>query len=178
MVNEGYGGIWVTGKPFQLNLKCIVIGIMASAIYALPKFSAKGNMFMMAFIFIITYVLISLYDYWYNCTPRLFSRGVSMSSILKPQYRQGDTPPPPGEQFELNQDQMYMRSVYWAHAAVIAPIFLYGSWNALSKRKKHYDNIGSSNRDYGVLPIMFGLSMVASFYHTIRILYPRSVCSE
>ena len=178
MQSEGYGGIWVTGKPFQINLKCVVIGIMAACIYALPRFSAEGNLFMMAFIFAITYILISLYDYWYNCTPHMYSRGISPTAIFKPQYMNENIVPPPGEEFALDQNKMYMRSVYWAHAAIIAPIFLYGSWRALSDRKKGYerDNASKKGRDYSIYPIMFGLSMLAGFYHAIRIFYPRDAC--
>jgi hypothetical protein len=174
MSTEGYGGTWVTGQPFKLNLKCVVIGILASCIYMLPRFSAQGNMFMMAFIFAITYILISIYDYWYNCTPYMYSRRPSFTGMFKPQYRHSDSEPPPGEDFATDQDKMYLRSVYWAHSLIIAPIFLYGSWSALHDRKTILGD--SPIKSYSVYPIMFGMSMLAAFYHTIRIIYPRETC--
>jgi hypothetical protein len=178
MSTESYGGRWVTGKPFQINLKCVVIGIIAACIYALPRFSAEGNLFMMAFIFAITYILISLYDYWYNCDAHLYSRGISPTGIFKPQNSGKHTKPMHGEEFALDQNLMYSRSVYWAHASIIAPIFLYGSWRALSDRKDAFQkaNAPSKNRNYSVFPVMFGLSMLAGFYHVMRIFYPRDMC--
>lgn len=166
--DEGYGGIWVTGRPFALNIKCVVIGIMAAGVYMLPRFSAKGNMFMIAFIFAITYILISFYDYLYNCTPHMYSRGLSATGIFKPQYTGTEAPPPEGEEYS-DQDKAYLRSVYWAHAAVIAPIFLYGSWRAIRMAKKHKE-------ETSFYPVMFGLASLAMFYHVIRIFYPRKTC--
>lgn len=170
MPTEGYGGIWLTGKPFQVNVKCIVIGIMAAGIYMLPRFTVAGNIFMMAFIFVITYILISLYDYMYKCDAHMFSRGISPSAIFKPQYRGAAAEPPPGEEYDANQDKAYLRSVYWAHSAIIAPIFLYGSYEAMRREKKRGGN------NYSVWPVTFGIAMLAAFYHVIRIFYPRDVC--
>jgi hypothetical protein len=168
-INEGYGGIWVTGKPFALNIKCVIIGIVAACIYMLPRFDTKGNLFMMAFIFAITYILISFYDYIYNCTPHMYSRGISVTGIFKPQYAGEEKPPPEGEKYD-NQNKVYLRSVYWAHAAVIAPIFLYGSWSAIQQEKTGTDKKNS------IYPIMFGLSSLAIFYHIFRIIFPRKSC--
>ena len=177
-MKEGYGGIWLTGKPFVINTKCIIIGIMAAGIYALPRFTLKGNLFMMAFIFVITYILISLYDHMYNCDAHMFSMGISPTSIFKPQRRGTAREPPHGERVAVDQERMYMRTVSWTHAIIIAPIFLYGAWDAIRRNKKIYDNDNTpqQHRNYSVWPVAFGISMLALFYHVIRIFYPRNSC--
>ena len=156
---EGYGGIWLTGKPFEFNTKCLVISIAAAGIYMLPRFSAAGNVAMIAFIMVIVYIMISIYDYLYNCDARMYSRGISATGIFKPQYR--DTKAPEGVKLAADQERMYLRSVYVVHAAIIAPILIYAG----------------VKKDVGMLPVVAGLGALAGFYHTIRIFYPRQTIS-
>lgn len=174
---EGYGGIYLTGKPFEFNLKCLVISFAAAGIYMLPRYGAQGTMFMVAFIFVIVYIMISFYDYLYDCSAKMYSRGISPSSIFKPQYRLRPQEIPEGEELAENQEKMYLRSVYFFHALGVAPLLLIGSWKAINKQKNCYDETDKKKEDrsYGYLPIMFGAGAVAAFYHLMRIKYPRDV---
>jgi hypothetical protein len=174
---EGYGGIFLVGRPFEFNLKCLVISFAAAGIYMLPRYSAKHTMFMVAFIFVIVYIMISFYDYLYNCSAKMYSRGVSPTSIFKPQYRLPPFEVLNGEALAENQEKMYLRSVYFFHALGIAPLLLIGSWKAMRFHKKTYDGEKKpkDDRSYGFLPIIFGTGAVAMFYHLMRIRYPRDV---
>lgn len=171
---EGYQGIFLVGQPFRFNIKCLVISFAAACIYMLPRYVDKPekNMFMIAFIFFIVYIMISFYDYLYNCDARMFSHRESPTSIFKPQYRK---PPPeiqPGQKYAENQEKAYLRSVYFFHVLIVTPLLLYGSGKAIidSKKEKGIDKKGS-----GVMPVIFGMSTLALFYHTLRIFYPRDV---
>ncbi len=175
---EGYGGIWINGRPFQFNAKCVVIGLAVASIYALPRFSADGNLFMMAFLFCLTYIAISWYDVLYHCTPHMYSGPFSITGIFKHQYRTGDTQsPPPGKTLAPNQEKAYLHSVYFAHAAVIAPIVMICAAVALKQRKDIFDekSVPAKMRSYGIFPVAFGLGALAFFYHTARFIWPREV---
>lgn len=187
---EGYGGIWINNKPFVLNTKCIVIGLAAAAIYALPRFSAIGNLFMMAFLFCITYIAISWYDVLYSCDANLFSSRHSITGIFKPQLRTpaGSEPPdsskhiglalpPKGMAASPNQEAAYLRSVYFAHSTIIAPLVMLCAGLAM---KCQYDifeaaNIPKNQRSYSIFPVVFGLGALAFFYHAMRMVWPRQV---
>lgn len=172
---ESYGGIYLVGKPFEFNLKCLVISLAAACIYMLPRYSAPGTMFMVAFIFVIVYIMISFYDYLYDCSSKMYSRGISPTSIFKPQYRLRPDELPEGESRAENQEKMYLRSVYFFHALGVAPLLLIGSWHAMRKQRNCNSDKKNEHGGYGYLPIIFGTGAVAAFYHLMRIAYPRDV---
>jgi hypothetical protein len=179
MGREGYGGIWLTGKPFQLNVKCLIIGLIVACIYALPKQAGAGNMFMMAFIFCMTYIGISIYDMLYRCQAHLLSGAHSTTGIFKPQDTNYDkSPRPPEINLARNQELAYRSAVYTTHATVIAPIVIVSSFLAMRERRRRFDATGVSaeNRSYGIFPVSMGLGLLALFYHSARMIWPRDAC--
>lgn len=162
--HEGYGGIWVNGQPFQLNGKCIIIGLMVACVYLLPKYAGEGNLWMMAFIFCLTYIGISLYDAAYNCDARLTSGRYSVTGMFKPQHRSDDRQrPPPGKSWAEDQEAAYRRSVNFAHAAIIGPLVMISSyWASIGKRS-------------GIYALAFGVGALGFLYHAIRLIWPRDV---
>lgn len=166
MATEGYGGIWVNGQPFQLNAKCIVIGIMVASVYLLPKYAGEGNLWMMAFIFAMTYVGLSFYDVIYGCNARMTSGRYSITGMFKPQRRADPgepNEPPPGKTWAEDQEVAYRRSVNWSHAAVIGPLVMLSSYLAIKGQRS------------GLYAMTFGLGALGFLYHAMRLIWPRDV---
>jgi len=176
---SGYGGVWLTGQPFHLNIKCILIGIIIACIYALPKQAGAGNLFMMAFIFSMSYIGISIYDKLYHCEARLFSGSKSTTGIFKPQDVEHDKRPiPPGLVLARDQELAYRNAVYSAHFTVLAPLILVSTGMAMNARKKDLiaRGVPEGERSYGIYPVVFGLGLLALFYHGARLIWPRDAC--
>lgn len=175
---EGYGGIWLTGKPFYFNLKCLVIGLIAACIYALPKQAGLGNIYMMALIFSLSYIGLSIYDNIYNCEAHMLSGSLSINSIFKPQnVRERELPP--GVALAQDQEKAYRQAVYLTHLAVLAPLIIISSGIAIQAQKREFNRLGtpSDSRSYGIHPVVLGLGFLAFFYHSARIFYPRDACN-
>lgn len=179
MDREGYGGVWLTGQPFQLNVKCLVLGLAVACIYALPKQAGFGNLFMMAFLFSMSYIGLSIYDKMYRCEAHLISGSHSTTGIFKPQDVSFDKrPEPAGLVFARNQELAYRDAVYTTHFTVIAPLVIISSYIAMKARKKEFDarGIAKDTRSYGIFPVTFGLGFLALFYHGARLIWPRDAC--
>jgi hypothetical protein len=135
-----------------------------------------ANLFMMAFLFCLTYIAISWYDVLYNCSAHLYAGNYSITGIFKHQYREFDPQnPPQGKTLAPNQEQAYLRSVYFTHMTVIAPIVMVCAALAIKYRKEVFDlrKTPIADRSYSIFPVAFGLGALAFFYHTARFIWPR-----
>lgn len=179
-VNEGYGGIWINGRPFIFNAKCVVIGLVVVGVYALPRFAGTANWFMMAFIFCLVYIGISIYDVMYKCSPFMYSSSHSILGLFKPQHRGEslkDQPLLPGTSWAPNQEAAYVHSINWAHTVLFMPLVIAALAMAMRCKKAAFEehNVPTELRDYSILPIALGLGAVGFLYHGMRLVWPRDV---
>ncbi len=80
------GGIF-PGKPFELNIKCVIITLLlASGYWYLPS----KNLYVLIVLLWLPYILIAWYDYLYDCKtkmqPTLFPFGRYLFLPFKPPY--------------------------------------------------------------------------------------------
>jgi hypothetical protein len=154
-----YGGIF-TNRPFEFNLKCIVISLFLGISYWL---SPAQSPIVLVLILVMSYLAISWYDHLYDCNPRMKSGQYNPRSIFKPQDRDPNdmknVPPP---------EYTYLRLVYITHLFIIAPLVLYCAAVGYIKTKDEGFNqfMFASLLSFGVL---------ATLYHGFRIFYPRQV---
>ena len=150
------GGIF-KDRAFHLNTKCIIFSLCSSLIYAA---GGGKNMLLIALIFIISYVLLAWYDYVYDCNDYMFSgTGVGPSGIFKPQRREkNDT----ANDLVADQEQAYLRKVYFFHALMVAPLLIYTGFTG---QQTHLH----------ILRTLGGMGSMAFIYHALRIKYPREV---
>jgi hypothetical protein len=176
---EPYGGVWLTGQKFQINIKCIIIGLLIASIYALPKQAGMGNLYMIAFIFCMSYIAISIYDKMYRCEAHLLDAARVTTVIFKPQDVSYDKSPlPKGVVLAQDQELAYRDAVYSTHALLIAPLIIISSALAIHAQKREFDRTGVSDnaRSYSIHPVVLGLGFLAFFYHSARMIWPRDAC--
>ena len=79
------GGLF--GKPFALNIKCIIFSLMIMVIF-LYKPEIKNGYILYATlfgIFVASYVAMAWYDYYFDCRILPLKRGErSVTGVLKP----------------------------------------------------------------------------------------------
>lgn len=158
------GGIF-TDRPFHFNTKCIVFSFYSGLLYYL---GGGRSLLLIAFIFIMAYVLMAWYDYMYNCKNFMYTGtgyGIKLSPIFKPQYRVRDRDIEKGERevdLVANQEKIYLRNVYFFHVFMIAPILIYAGYMGVNTPKNVFSFIG-------------GIGALAGVYHGARLAYPREV---
>lgn len=69
------GGIYVN-KPFALNMKCVIFGVILIASYFMT--SCDPNYFIPFLIFIVAYIAMAWYDYMYDCKINLYPANMSL----------------------------------------------------------------------------------------------------
>jgi hypothetical protein len=154
-----YGGIF-TERPFEFNLKCIVISLFLAVAYWV---SPKQNMVVLILILFASYFAISIYDHLYNCEARMKSGQYSPRSIFKPQHRIPDSRVPPAE-------YTYLRAVYLFHLVIAAPLIIYCGYKGRLMAKEHKE---------WQLPFsgLLSAGILATLYHSTRLVFPRQVTS-
>ena len=117
------GGLF--GRPFVLNIKCIVFSLIVMALF-LYKPEIKNN-YVMALvligIFVVAYVAMAWYDYYYDCRILPLKRGTkSLTGKLKP----------PAHMPEQTEQAIAKRGlsrhalmVYASHIIFIVPLLAY-----------------------------------------------------
>jgi hypothetical protein len=187
MVKENYGGIF-TNRPFVLNIKCVIISAVLALFY---WFLPSKNIAIAIFIIFLSYLSISWYDYFYNCSSHMYSRTFApVGALFKPQHR--DDPIHPDDinnikdqelQDSLVKDQeaAYLKGVYQAHTLLIAPLIIVCGIKgiklarSISKDDKIF-NILSSNSLWSFnYSILTGFGLLALIYHVNRWHTPRQI---
>jgi hypothetical protein len=161
------GGLF-TGREFEPNIKCIVIGVVLILLYL--WIAPQPNYYIIPIIFVVAYVAVAWYDYYYSCKQRLYSGtgvlGVStLDAIFKPQRRDQAADDPsnvPEKEAHLlegrgAQEAAYLQKVYAFHALAVVPLLLY---------------VGIKGKDTpeGVYGAVIGLASIAGIYHGYRLL--------
>ena len=151
------GGIF-TDKPFELNMKCVIISMVLCLAY---WFLPHRNVYLIPVIFVLSYIAIAVYDHLYDCNTSLKTgkygpQGI-VDSIFKPQYV---SDPLPGALDAAHQKSRYLRNVYLFHVFVVAPLLLYIGVNGVRSNPQ-------------LFPVLFILGSLALIYHSIRLFKPR-----
>jgi len=165
------GGIF-TGKPFELNIKCVIISIIGILLFLLPGFQIyeEGNIWSMIIIimllFIVLYVAIAYYDYIYDCNPKLKRGYYSITGAFKPP----NTEPTTCEQ-SLKDEHNTLRSIHLMHLFIVAPMLTYaGIIGYKHVTGKSTINTNLSSQLFTVLAATGG---VTALYHGYRFINPR-----
>lgn len=152
------GGIF-TPQAFHPNPKCIYISLaLAFSYWILPK----KNITIFFMILIITYIVISWYDYLYDCDPMLSgSSGLSFQSLFKPRQSKKINTVRDEVLDEDKQAYIYLKTVYIFHLIVVAPYLIYTGYrgNALSYEKS----------DIFIFSMLIGMGSLAGLYHGLRL---------
>jgi hypothetical protein len=155
-----YGGIF-TDRPFEFNLKCIVISLFLGLAY---WFTPTKNSIVLVMILIMSYLAISWYDHVYGCSPRMKSGQYTPRSIFKAQERDPEemalVPPP---------EYTYLRLVYAFHLIVVAPLVLYCGIKGYEWTPKE-DTFSKY-----MFSTLISVGVLAAMYHSFRLVYPRQI---
>ena len=118
------GGLF--GRPFVLNVKCIVFALIIMAIFLYKPniastFFLYGTLFI---IFVLAYVAMAWYDYYYDCRLDPLKRGqISFTGLFKPKAH---VPEKQEQYIEQPIDTQRKHSlIYISHIIIIVPILAY-----------------------------------------------------
>ena len=69
------GGLF--GKPFALNIKCVIFSLLCMALFLYcPNIKSRPMLYLILFvIFVISYVAMAWYDYYFDCRILPLKRG-------------------------------------------------------------------------------------------------------
>ena len=148
------GGLF--GRPFELNVKCIIFSIIIMGIFLYSP-NIKNNFILglvLFILFIISYVAMAWYDYFYDCQTLPLKRGEkSLTGKFKP-------PPHSDKQISKTHDddkQGYMM-IYLSHIVLIVPLLVYISYYKRNVSPLTY-------------PILMVLAVFTLLYHGGAVLY-------
>ena len=117
------GGLF--GRPFVLNIKCIVFSLLVMTIF-LYKPNIQNNYVMAATliaIFVIAYVAMAWYDYFYDCRILPLKRGEkSVTGLLKPPAHMPEQTEKAIAKRGLSRHALM---VYLSHIIFIVPLLIY-----------------------------------------------------
>lgn len=153
-----YGGMF-TDRPFEFNLKCIVISLFLGVAYWL---SPKKNMIVLMIILIGSYIAISWYDYVYDCNPRMESGYLNPRTIFKNIPTATHSGSYPGN----SEEAAYLRLVYLFHLFIAAPLMLYTG-------KVGHEQFKDDSVKSLAFSSLFSMGALAFMYHGYRVFYPR-----
>ena len=140
------GGLF--GRPFVLNIKCIIFSIIIMALFLInPVIKNKLILGLTLFIiFVVAYVAMAWYDYYYDCRLLPLQRGQkSLTGLLKPDVH---------SQKQLNSTNMKRGNmmIYASHIAFIVPLLMY-----IAYYKGKVNNM--------IYPILIVLAIFTLIYH-------------
>ena len=118
------GGLF--GRPFVLNVKCIVFALILIAIFLYkPSFSSNFFLYGTLFIiFVLAYVAMAWYDYYYDCRIDPLKKGqISFTGLFKPKSHM----PEKQEQYveQPIDTQRKHTLIYLSHIIFFVPILIY-----------------------------------------------------
>lgn len=174
------GGIY-TDKPFQINIKCVIFGMINSGayLYIRDKNNPKSRISIMInvlIIIVISYILMAVYDKLYNCDTILKSgkANISFTSIFKPQHRKKNRNIH-NENLIADQEKAYLRTVYFSHLFIAGTLIYTGFILPSSIQKNIIQNKKLTDTQSSIFNIVGTLGLLAGVYHGTRLKYPREV---
>jgi hypothetical protein len=144
------GGLF--GRPFALNLKCIVFSIICMSLFLYkPEFSNNYSRYITLFIiFVVAYVAMAWYDYFFNCDILPLQKGkVSFTGLFKPKA-------PEVTNSDLNKKRHGVL-INLTHMIFVAPILFYFAYYG-------------GNVNPMIYPIMGSLGIFTLGYHGIKLM--------
>lgn len=145
------GGLF--GRPFELNIKCIIFSIIIMLLF-LYKPTIKSNLVLgiiLFVIFVISYVAMAWYDYFYECRILPFKRGEkSLTGLLKPPIHNDR------QINNRNREKGHM-IIYLSHILFIVPLLVYIAYYKQKVNKMIY-------------PILIVLALFTVLYHGVAML--------
>lgn len=162
-ISQKRSGIYTT-NTFEFNLKCVIFGIVMILFYWISTLSEKPNYLFFPLIFIVAYIAMAWYDYMYDCSKKLLSGNIGITSpldsIFKPQYRNINIE---NVNASPNQEQIYRRNIYIFHAFIAMPLIMFVSYQA-------YQN---DTRYRFIYSTVFAIALLGFLYHFMRLFFPR-----
>ena len=156
------GGLF-PGKPFALNIKCVIFSLicMGLLMYCPPKFANRWMLYILLFlVFVISYVALAWYDYFFNCSTLPLKKGKhSALGKVKPPSHEKE------KQEEHKEDNKDVRRkkylVYLFHLLFIVPLLIY----IVKKGKK------APQKVFTLLGAVAGMTAVYHGYHLINMVH-------
>lgn len=118
------GGLF--GKPFALNIKCVVFSFICMALFLYcPQIKSRRGLYLILFIiFVVSYVAMAWYDYYFDCRILPLKRGEkSTLGRFKPPTHSDE------KQRKHLEDSVDVRRkhylIYFSHLLFIVPLLAY-----------------------------------------------------
>lgn len=150
------GGLF--GRPFVLNVKCIVFSLICMALY-LYKPSLDNNLILygsLFTIFVIAYVAMAWYDYYYDCQIDPLKKGdISLTGLFKPEAHLPNKQIK-GEEYPIDTNRKHI-VIYASHILFICPLLAYLV-------------IKKSNVSPSIYPLLSVVIIFTLLYHGIGLL--------
>ena len=149
------GGLF--GKPFVLNIKCIVFSLIIMSIFLYePKIENNMILYPTLFIiFVVSYVAMAWYDYFYDCKSLPLKRGkLSLTGEFKPPIHSKDQI----NNNNNNNNNKHNVIIYASHILFIVPLLLYIVVYRNNVNKLTY-------------PIVGVLAIFTLLYHGVSLVY-------
>jgi len=135
------GGLF--GKPFALNIKCIIFSLMIMVIF-LYKPEIKNGYILYATlfgIFVASYVAMAWYDYYFDCRILPLKRGErSVTGVLKPPVYMEEQKNGKRPRKAINRQALM---IYLSHILLIVPLLIYIAVYKKKVSKMTYPIIGA-----------------------------------
>jgi hypothetical protein len=148
------GGLF--GRPFELNVKCIIFSIIIMSIFLYSP-DIKNNFILglvLFILFVISYVAMAWYDYFYDCQTLPLKRGEKSFT--------GKFKPPPHSDKQISKthadDKHGHMMIYLSHIVLIVPLLVY-----IGYYKKRVNPL--------TYPILMVLAVFTLLYHGGAVLY-------
>mgnify|MGYP001047184970 CR=1 FL=1 len=147
------GGLF--GKPFQLNIKCIIFSLIIMSLFLYkPNLQTNLGLYSTLFIvFVISYVVMAWYDYFYDCQNLPLKRGkMSVTGLFKPPIYSKEQLSP--DTHSANKKLI----IYTSHILLIVPLLLY-----IAIYKNKINPI--------TYPLVAVLAVFTLLYHSMHLIY-------
>ena len=113
------------GKPFALNIKCVIFSLLCMALFLYcPNIKGRAMLYLILFIiFVISYVAMAWYDYFYDCRILPLQQGkYSWLQLIKPEAHI----PEKQKNIKYKEDSRPRHIlIYLSHLFFITPLITY-----------------------------------------------------
>ena len=135
------GGLF--GRPFALNIKCIIFSLMIMVIFLYkPEIKNGYILYSTLFgIFVVAYVAMAWYDYYFDCRILPLKRGErSLTGKLKPPVYMEEQKTGKKPRKAINRQALM---IYLSHIIFIVPLLIYIAVYKKKISKMTYPIIGA-----------------------------------
>jgi len=150
------GGLF--GRPFVLNIKCIVFSLICMALFLYKPVSSSGWVLYstLFIIFVISYVALAWYDYYYDCRVGPLKRGkISFTGLFKPPPHMPERQTN-GKSSPIDRNRK-MLLIAASHVLLVVPLLLY-----IAYARRRVNPL--------VYPLLAALAAFTLLYHGLNLL--------